>query len=151
MRAGLGNPKDPNYVTFALAMIRIQKYCQPDDRIAIVCDHDDETASGFYGYYKGIRHQHRKMQESMVSISFADDRYFPSLQAADMLAYLTRLEAKRMWYNERHDYGPLIEYLLDTKSKAPGKAAQWFVMFNDEAKLRSLKTSADVLAERGNK
>lgn len=145
-RAGLGNPKDPNYVAFARGMMEIVKFCKADDRIAIVCDHDNETAPGFWSHYQGIRRAYEPLRNLTVSISFADDDYFPSLQAADMVAYLARLEAKRQWFGERHDYKELINHMVD--KRAPGMAMQWGIVFADEHTLRSTKSNADILAER---
>lgn len=146
MRAGLGNPADPNYVAFMRAMLQIVEYCKDDDRIAVVCDHDNETAAGFWGYYMGIRRKHDRMRKLTVSISFADDNYFPSLQAADMVAYISRLEAKRQWFGDKHDYRCLLDHLVD--KRPPGRAMQWGLAFLDEQKLRSLKSRADKIEER---
>ncbi len=146
MRAGLGNPKEPSYVAFARAILELIEYCKPEDRIAIICDHDNETAGHFFSHYKGIRHAHPLVRKMTISLAFADDYYFPALQAADMLAYLIRLEAKHKFYRDFYDYRSLLLYMVDEKpDNAP---MQWRVGWLNEPQLRSMKTNDDIIRER---
>lgn len=146
MRAGLGSPKDPNYVAFARALLELVTYCRADDRISLICDHDNETAWHFFSHYKGIRHAHPLVRKMTISLSFADDEYFPSLQAADLVAFSARHEAKWQFYRERSDYRWLLNYMVNQK---PNNATmQWRVGFHSEALLRSIKTNADIVREQ---
>jgi hypothetical protein len=65
-----------------------------DDKISIVCDHDLETAWDCFRHYNGIRRAHDLIRKQTISLSFADDEYFPALQAADMIAYLAPPRSK---------------------------------------------------------
>jgi hypothetical protein len=47
----------------------------------------------------------------MVAISFADDQYLYALQAADLVAGLTRLEITRKWKRDKYEYKELFEAL----------------------------------------
>jgi hypothetical protein len=145
-RAGLGNPTNPGYVAFARAILELIHFCQAGDRICLICDHDNETATHFFSHYKGIRRAHPTVQEMTISIAFADDRYFPALQAADMLAYLVRLEAKRRFFRDFYDYRPLLVYMIDEKpaTSAMGWRLGWF----DKPLLESMKSNADLVRER---
>ena len=63
-----------------------------------------------------------------------------------MVAYVARLEAKRQWFGERHDYKCLLDHIVD--KRPPGKAMQWGIAFLDEQRLRSLKSNRDIMEER---
>jgi hypothetical protein len=58
----------------------------------MICDDDRSTAWDCYWHYRGIKAANEDVREKIVSLGFPNDQYFPALQAADMLAYLSRLE-----------------------------------------------------------
>jgi hypothetical protein len=145
VRAGLGNPDDPYYISFARALLEIVDYIQPDDRIGLICDFDNATAWDCFRHWKGIRVKHPLIRKLTVSLAFADDEYFPALQAADMVAYLARLEAVRQFYGTPHSYKKLLDYLIDKRPTA--STLKWGVMFADEGLMRSLQTQRDRVEE----
>ena len=145
MRAGLGSPTDPYFVAFQRALVELVNYVPPDDKISIICDFDLETAWDCFRHYNGVRKAHDRVRKQTVSLSFANDEYFPALQAADMIAYLARLEAKRQFYGTPYSYKPLLDYLVDKRPAA--STMKWGVMFADEAKMRSIKTRKDRMEE----
>lgn len=145
-RAGLGSPTDPGYVAFARAILELITFFQQDDKICLVCDHDNETASHFFSHYKGLRRAHPIVQKMTISIAFADDKYFPALQAADMFAYLMRLEAKKQFFRDFYDYRQLLLYMVEQKPKT--SPMQWRVGCFDRQLLQSMKSSVDVARER---
>jgi hypothetical protein len=144
LRAGLGNPNDPYFVAFMRALIELTERVQAADRISLLCDYDIETAWDCYRHWKGIRQAHNLISKKTISLTFADDEYFPALQAADMVAYLARLEAKRQFYGTPHSYRKLLDYLIDKRS--PNSTIKWGVMFAGEQLLRSMSTRADKIA-----
>jgi hypothetical protein len=99
-------------------------------------DDDRETAWDCYRHYRGIGHADPAIFKRVASLTFADDQYFSAFQAADMVAFLSRLEAKSRFYGDRYDFRRLFNYLTTSK-----KHIQWFEMFADEATIRSLSES----------
>lgn len=134
-KVGIGDPSDPYYLAFLRGLVEFVDYIHDDDRIALICDDDEATALGCYSHYRGVRRAYEPVRRKLVSLSFANDEYFPALQAADMLAFLSRLEAKKMFYS---DYNPFRRLFYElTKSSNPGEA-QWFALFAPEEKLVDL-------------
>jgi len=127
--AKIGNPNDPYYVAFARAMLALADYAQADDVLSVVCDHDEETAWNCYRHYRGIRKASDKVRKKTASISLADDKYFLALQAADMVAFLTRLESRAQFYGITNEFIILFNYMV--KSRGSTKM-QWQKMFADE-------------------
>jgi hypothetical protein len=139
-KAKLGNTDDPYYLAFARATLELLDHVHKDDRISIICDHDQDTAWACYQHYRGVRNAHEAVRKKTVAISFADDEYFPALQAADMVAFLARLEAKSQFYGDRYDFRRLFRHL--TTSKGTG-GMQWFSMFADKEKCKLLSDDLD--------
>lgn len=143
-RAKLGNPDDPYYTAFIRGVIELVDYVQEDDRISLICDDDMETAWDCYRHYRGIRRVHESIRKKTVSLTFADDRYFPALQAADMASFLIRLEAKRQFYGIPHSFVSLADYLT---TGGKGKM-DWRVLFADEKMLKELADSMEKLERK---
>jgi len=137
-KAGVGSPDDPHYLAFARGILEIVNYASDDDKVSLICDDDENTAWGCYAHYRAIRKAHEGVKEKIVSLSFSNDEYFPSLQAADMVAYLSRKEAKRQFYGDKYLFQPLFQILI---TQQPPGHMQWFKMFADESALKSLGTA----------
>jgi len=135
VKKGLGNPSDPYYLAFARAIAELVDYVGPNDELKLVCDHDSETASECDLHYKAICAIDEEISRKVVSLSFADDELVPPLQAADMVAYLSRREARFMFYGEDYGFRPLFDYL--TKKQPLGKM-DWRAMFASEASMKAL-------------
>jgi hypothetical protein len=134
-RAKIGSPDDPYFVAFMRGGGEVLDYAQDDDRVSIICDDDRETAWDCYRHYRGLCTALEKWRDKIISLTFADDRYFPALQAADMVAFLSRLEAKRQFYGTRYDFKGLFDYL--TAERGSGRTI-WKYLFMTEEKLRSM-------------
>lgn len=132
-RAELGNHEDPYFVAFLRGAAALVDFTHADDKVSMICDDDEGTALDAYRHYRSLR-KFPLIHKKLVSISFADDKYFPALQAADMLVYLARLKAKQLWYGDRHDYGALLDYMC----LRPGGPMRWETMFADEKRLKQL-------------
>jgi len=137
--AKIGNPNDPYYLAFARAMLAIADYAQAHDVVSVICDHDEETAWNCYRHYRGVRKASDKVREKTASISFADDKYFPALQAADLVAFLTRLEAREQFYRIPNEFVSLFNYMA--KERGPNKM-EWKKMFADEKLASNLLRSS---------
>ena len=142
----LGSPDDPYHIAFARGLLEIVDYVPEDDRISLICDDDPETAWDCYRHYRGVRRVHAEIRRKTVSLSFADDEYFPGLQAVDMVAFLSRLEAKRQFYGDDYRFQRLFDHLITEKGV---NHMQWSVMFADEKKLKELGTELEPPKKKG--
>ncbi|HEV7674234.1 MAG TPA: DUF3800 domain-containing protein [Candidatus Angelobacter sp.] len=136
----LGHTDDPYYIAFVRGLLELVNYVQGDDNLSIICDDDKDTAWDCYRHYRGVRRAHAEIREKTVSLTFADDKYFPSLQAADMLAFLSRLEAKMRFHNFRYSFRKI--YLSLTNDRGIG-FTQWKAAFIDKAKFQGLSDALD--------
>jgi len=134
-RAKIGSPNDPYFIAFMRSGGEVLDYAHDEDKVSIICDDDRATALDCYRHYRGLCTAHEKWRDKIISLTFADDRYFPALQAADMLAFLSRLESKRLFYRDRYDFQPLYEYV--TTDQGVGRAV-WKGLFMNESKLREM-------------
>jgi hypothetical protein len=139
LRWALGSPDDPYYSALARAVSELVDYVKEEDRISLICDDDTETAWECYRHYRGLQNASPEIRKKLVSLTFASDQTFPALQAADMVAYLSRLEARSRFYQDRYSFRRLFEYL--TKVQPIGKM-EWYAMFADEALLRNMTLKA---------
>jgi len=134
-RAKIGNVQDPYYLAFVRALLELVDYAQGDDVLSVVCDYDMETAWDCYRHYQGVRRAHDVVRKKTASISFADDRYFPALQAADLMAFLARHEARAQFYQKgRNEWFPLFDYIV--RDRGAGRM-RWLKMFADEKKTKT--------------
>jgi hypothetical protein len=140
-RAKLGSVDDPYYLAFANGILGLVAYVHKDDRISLVCDDDEGTAWDCYRHYRGIRKANPDVKDQTISLSFANDKYFPSLQAADFVAALTRLEARRRFYRFKFDFQPLTQYLIAGGSGPP--KILWTERFIDEAQMIAFSKEVD--------
>jgi hypothetical protein len=143
---GLGDTCDPYYMAFTRAVLELLEYLQSDDRLSLICDDDMETAPSCYMHYRALRRVHPAAREKTVCLSFADDKYFPALQAADMVAYLSRLEARSRFYpGDRYSFRRLFSHL--TKQRGVGFIT-WKMMFADKAMLKLLSEKLEKITRR---
>jgi hypothetical protein len=134
-KTGLGDPDDPYYTAFARGIIELVDYVQEDDRIILICDDDAETAWTCYTHYRGIRRVHDDIRKKTISLAFADDKYFPALQAADMVAWLARREARCKFYGDDFPLRDLFEYLVVPQEVGH---MQWMKMFATQEVIKHL-------------
>lgn len=134
-RRKLGHVDDPYFLAFVRGVAEITDYVHGDDRVALVCDDDRSTAWDCYRHYRGIKAADVEMRSKVVSLAFANDQHFPALQAADMVAYLARLEAKHMFYGIRYTFPMLFEYL--TAERGANRMI-WRSMFASEKIIKNL-------------
>jgi hypothetical protein len=139
-KKGLGSPDDPYYIAFSRGILEAVDYIHEDDRLSVVCDDDAETAFNCYQHYRGVRNVYPQVKKKTIALSFADDDYFPALQAADMVAFLSRLEAKNQFYRDFYSFRRLFRYLTKERSV---KHAKWAKMFADEAAMKKLGESLE--------
>lgn len=144
-KQGLGSPDDPYYLAFARGILELIDYVQGEDKISLICDDDESTAWNCYLHYRAIRKVHEEVRRKIVSLTFATDDHFPALQAADMVAFLSRLEARRMFYKEYNPFQPLFDSLV-RENGAGGM--DWYSMFATHQKLKELGDSLGKLKKK---
>jgi hypothetical protein len=86
--------KDPFYHAFEAGVIDLSEgaYVGPRDDIALICDDSDEYAVECLRAFKRLKKLEPAVAEKIPLIAFGDDKVFPPLQAADMLAYCYRAQ-----------------------------------------------------------
>jgi hypothetical protein len=136
----LGHTEDPYHIAFVRGLLELINYVQGEDKLSIICDDDKDTAWDCYRHYRAVRRVHAEIREKTVSLTFADDKYFPALQAADMLAFLSRLEARLRFYNIPYSFKKI--YLSLTNQRESGNT-EWRAAFIDKAKFIGLSDALD--------
>jgi Protein of unknown function (DUF3800) len=125
-RAKLGNVEDPYFLAFARGVSELVEYVREEDRIALICDDDRDTAWDGYRHYRGIKAADEEIRKKTISLGFADDDYFPALQAADMAGFLARHEARRYFYGIPATFSKLFDYMIERSASGP---MVWKTMF----------------------
>lgn len=133
----LGGADNPFYVQFLRTIMLLAEFAR-SEKITIMCDEDEETALNCYRLYRRVKEINPKVGKRLAAISFADDVNFPALQAADMLSFLCREQAKLQWYKEPYEYRDFFRYLTDPRGTS---ALQWQVIFKDKEALQQLEKS----------
>lgn len=104
---------DPHYTSFLRVLLELLDFANEEDKISLVCDDEQTTALPCYEYYRRVKSTWPKATQKLVSICFADDKAVPSLQAADMLSSLVRLEAKRRFNGASYDFESVFHALVN--------------------------------------
>ncbi len=144
-RKSIGNANDPYYLAFIRSLTELTAYAHGEINVSFICDDGEDTALPCYKFYRQIRKLNPIWRDRLVSLSFADDKKFPGLQAADMLASLARLEARRRFYREHHDYRGLVNHLL---ADSVPTSIQWLHLSLGKSELQSLSNALDKLKQR---
>jgi hypothetical protein len=134
----LGGSDNPFYVQFMRTVMLLEDFARPEESIAMMCDEDEETAWNCYRLYRRVKEINPKVGKRLAAISFADDIHFPALQAADMLSFLCREQAKLQWYGEDYEYRDFFRYLTDPRGASN---LQWQVAFKNKEELQKLEKS----------
>jgi Protein of unknown function (DUF3800) len=129
----VGGSDNPHYMAFICAILGCTHYISGEDRINMICDDDNETAMNCYRIYQRGKTIDLDIKKKLVSITFADDEAFVPLQAADLLASISRLEAGRQFHRDYYEYVPLFHALT-----SPGAGIRWAVEFYGEDRLNAL-------------
>jgi len=139
-RAKLGNPDDPYYIAFTRGILELLNHFGEEHILTLVCDDDQQTAWDCYRHFRGVTRVHDLARKRIAALCFANDEHFPALQAADMIAFLARLEAKYRFYGIRYSYHELLHYL--TRDEPTGRM-KWRAGFFDETQLKGLSQALE--------
>jgi hypothetical protein len=128
---------EPHYWAFRMALLLIRQYAEhihsvdPDIHIALCCDEEERYSVECLKLFTNVRRTFPELRERFVSIAFADDKYFPQLQAADLIASLARQEADRQFHQKPFDMKPLYDLLVVSNPNAPRRLAPVAFKFMD--------------------
>jgi uncharacterized protein DUF3800 len=133
-KALLGGSNDPYFLAFVRGLQAVVRHFPEEDRLNIVVDDDLNTAWDCYRHYRMVGKADWEIQKKAVSLTFANDKHFPALQASDMLAFLTRHEACERFYKQPNTWAKLYDRL--TTEPEPGYGVmRWFQVFAAEEEL----------------
>ena len=100
----LGGSDNPFRVQFLRNVLLLAEFAGPEESITMTCDEDEETAWNCYRFYSRVKELYPEAKRKLAALTFADDTHFPALQAADMLSFLCREQAKLQWDGEPYEY-----------------------------------------------
>jgi uncharacterized protein DUF3800 len=132
----LGGSHDPHQLAFIRGMLEIVRFVQEEDRISTICD-DGPTAWDSYVHYLAVQKAVPKLRKKFVGLTFAHSAHFPPLQAADMVAFLARRQAREEFYGESNQFKRLHDYLTTDPPPNIG-LMRWFKSFVNEQKMVDL-------------
>lgn len=133
----LGGVDNPFYVQFLRAVLFLSEFAAKDEGISMVCDEDEDTSWNCYRLYRRVKELDPRARK-LCAIAFANDEFFPALQAADMLSFLCREQARLQWHGVRYDYEEFFRYLTDERGTS---SVRWRVAFKNKSDLEKLESS----------
>jgi hypothetical protein len=146
-KRSLGGSNDPYFLSFVLGLTDIVRRINDEDRISIICDDDPYTAWDCYNHYRSVGEVDWEIQKKAISISFANDKHFPALQAADMVAFLTKHEAGEK-FNKTPNLWRRLHDRLTTEPEPAYGIMRWFQMYADEPQLVEFANEINAAAEQ---
>jgi hypothetical protein len=146
-RKHLGGSSDPYFLAFVRGLQEVSHSMGEDDRISLICDDDVDTALDCYTHYRKVGQADHTIAKKTVAISFANDKHFPALQAADMAAFLTKHEAGFRYEQIPNMWEVLYDRLV-TEPEPPYGIMRWRGNFADEELLVKMANQMAELAEQ---
>ena len=135
---------DPVFTAFTRSILNVVEFTPADDKMVFICDDEEYAAEPFYKLYRRVKRVWPQAKDRFIGITFADDRWLPGLQAADLVSGIVRLETARRRKRMRYDYVLLYEAL--TKPPQPGERLwQGYIAIGDKLTLNNL--AADLKSE----
>lgn len=127
---------DPHYFAFFMAINNLLTFFSIPQRatIGLTFDDEQEKAMRCYQLLKKLKLRIPEVKDRITSICFSDDRDAPAIQAADLFAYLSRLEAMRIFANIECHYSSLFHAFGNRMPT--GKHLCMNAQFFDEDRLR---------------
>jgi hypothetical protein len=134
---------DPHYWAFHGVLRDVIKYASalPNPSVAVVCDDEPSKACQCYTMFDRMRQDVKQPENRRVlkSIAFADDEFYPQLQAADLFSWVSRAEAM---YRFRKATFPLRdlyrEFVIADETKIQFTSPFWDAEHLKEVETRSL-------------
>ena len=137
----LGGSHDPFQLAFVRGLMEIAKYVGPGDFVNVITDDNIVTAWDTYLHYREALKADREKYEKFVGIAFAKSIHYTPLQAADMVAFLTRRVANEEFNGIPNDCKLLTDYLFrEPRPPKPG-IMRWFQGMFGEQQMANLANS----------
>jgi hypothetical protein len=136
----IGGSDDPYYLAFLCGIMGPSRRLRDEDKMHLICDDDENTALNCYRLYRRVKIVDPTLRHRLVALTFASDKEFVPLQAADMLSSLVRLQALRQFRNEYFEYVSLF-HALTVPSESITNGIKWVKGFFGQENLK--------LTERG--
>jgi hypothetical protein len=133
----IGGSDDPQYMAFLSGIMGPSLRLRDEDRMHLICDDDEGTALNCYRLYRRAKIVNPALRDRLVALTFASDKDFAPLQAADMLSSLVRLEALRGFKRAFYEYVSLFHTLTHPSPNPLLNTIKWVKGFFDEAKLEA--------------
>lgn len=130
---------DPHYIAVASGIAGFVDGIEPGNYVSIFCDDEESTAQPIYKFYRKIKLAFPAFRKKLASLTFADDEIYPPLQAADMVASLSRLEAGYHFASTEYEYAELFEMVCN-----PNEGLS-IINFWDSVRLPQLATKYEEL------
>jgi hypothetical protein len=143
----LGGSSDPFYWAFVRGLTEIVDRIGEDDKISIICDDDEETAWNSYLHYREAGKARWEIPKKSVALTFANDTYFPALQAADLVAFLTKHEANEQFFKQPNIWSRLYSRLT-TEPEPPYGTMRWWAAYNDKDRIAAVAADLQRRAEQ---
>ncbi len=107
-------------MAFYTVLRDVVKYASvlPEPSVAVICDDDAAKACQCYKMFDRLRQdsKHPENRKVLKSIAFADDQFYPQLQAADLFSWVARAESLHKFYGENYSLRELYcEFSRETK------------------------------------
>jgi hypothetical protein len=135
VREAFGDKLD--YFAFYETIVRILKhFALPKNyEVALVHDENDEQSVRFYQMLRKMKLEIPEVKERITSICFCNDVAHPALQAADLIACVSRKEADRRFFGKDYEFKALFD---EFESVAPNGKHLNFVggFFGEESLAR---------------
>jgi hypothetical protein len=113
-------------------------FAKREENISMICDEDEETAWNCYRLYRRVKELEPNAGKKLASLTFANDVYYPALQAADMLSFLCREQARLQWQGVSYEYQEFFQYLTNERDTS---SLEWQVAFKSNKDLKKLEAS----------
>jgi uncharacterized protein DUF3800 len=127
----LGGSADPHYLCFVRTILETVTHLREKETVHIVFDDDLLKAWDGYLHYRAVCKTLPEIKKRCSAVTFARDDDYPALQAADMVAFLARLEANSRFFGTPNEWSRLFKYLITEPNPNVG-LMRWYSLFLDE-------------------
>lgn len=102
---------DPHYFAFDVGVRHILTHWEIPKpyTVGLICDDQEQKAMRCYSLLKKLKLRYPEAKKRITSICFSDDWAYSQLQAADLFANVSRLEAQRRFGGKDYPYRELHE------------------------------------------
>ncbi len=131
----IGGSDDPYYFAFLCGIMGPSRRLRDEDKMHVICHDEEQTALNCYRLYRRVKIVYPALRHRLVALTFANDKEFVPLQAADMLSSLVRLQALRQFRDAYFEYVSLF-HALTVPSEQVTNGIKWVKGFFGGEKLK---------------